>query len=110
VDAGSSQKRNSPHPDGNDTYGSVSSLGVKFFLADSTLLIGVGCEHIGTIQRLIRTCKLHDVAPSIYLTHEMLRVSQYPAKGAVALRAGGVVLRERSDVSSLLFKWLSGLQ
>ncbi|MFT6916632.1 MAG: transposase [Motiliproteus sp.] len=34
---------------------------------------------MGIIQSLIRTCKLHDVNPYIYLTDVVLRISEHPA-------------------------------
>ncbi|WP_133013425.1 transposase domain-containing protein, partial [Marinomonas flavescens] len=40
----------------------------------------LGAEHVGIIQSLICTCKLHDIDPNDYLTDILQRVSQHPAK------------------------------
>ena len=45
----------------------------------------LGAEHVGIIQSLISTCKLHDVDPSVYLTDVLQRVSRHPAKNAIDL-------------------------
>lgn len=39
----------------------------------------IGAEHVGIIQSLISTCKLHEVNPSTYLTDVLLRISEHPA-------------------------------
>lgn len=39
----------------------------------------LGAEHVGIIQSLICTCKLHNINPSVYLTDVLQRVSQHPA-------------------------------
>ncbi len=39
----------------------------------------LGAEHVGIIQSLISTCKLHDVNPYTYLTDVLLRISEHPA-------------------------------
>ncbi|MEL0638979.1 transposase domain-containing protein, partial [Marinomonas sp. TI.3.20] len=45
----------------------------------------LGAEHVGLIQSLISTCKLHDIDPSVYLTDVLQRVSQHPAKDTADL-------------------------
>jgi transposase len=40
----------------------------------------LGAEHVGIIQSLITTCKLHDINPYTYLTDVLLRVGRHPAK------------------------------
>ena len=40
----------------------------------------LGAEHVGVIQSLITTCKLHDINPYVYLTDVLLRVGDHPAK------------------------------
>jgi transposase len=45
----------------------------------------LGAEHIGLIQSLISTCKLHDIDPNVYLTDVLQRVSQHPAKDVADL-------------------------
>lgn len=45
----------------------------------------LGAEHVGIIQSLITTCKLHDVDPSVYLTDVLQRVSRHPAKDVIEL-------------------------
>ncbi|MHA7881553.1 MAG: IS66 family transposase [Saccharospirillum sp.] len=40
----------------------------------------LGAEHVGVIQSLITTCKLHDINPYPYLTDVLLRVGDHPAK------------------------------
>lgn len=39
----------------------------------------LGAEHVGIIQSLIVTCKLHDINPYTYLTDVLLRISEHPA-------------------------------
>ncbi|CCK75725.1 Transposase, IS66 family [Oleispira antarctica RB-8] len=39
----------------------------------------LGAEHVGLIQSLISTCKLHDINPHTYLTDVLQRVSCHPA-------------------------------
>lgn len=39
----------------------------------------LGAEHVGIIQSLISTCKLHDINPYTYLTDVLQRVSDHPA-------------------------------
>ncbi|MEX1057248.1 MAG: transposase, partial [Natronospirillum sp.] len=39
----------------------------------------LGAEHVGVIQSLITTCKLHDVNPYTYLTDVLLRLGDHPA-------------------------------
>lgn len=40
----------------------------------------LGAEHVGIIQSLISTCKLHNINPYIYLVDVLQRVSEHPAK------------------------------
>jgi transposase len=39
----------------------------------------IGAEHVGIIQSLITTCKLHGINPYTYLTDVLLRISEHPA-------------------------------
>ena len=39
----------------------------------------LGAEHVGLIQSLISTCKLHRINPYTYLTDVLQRISQHPA-------------------------------
>lgn len=39
----------------------------------------LGAEHVGIIQSLISTCKLHGIDPYTYLTDVLLRISEHPA-------------------------------
>ena len=39
----------------------------------------LGAEHLGIIQSLITTCKLHDVNPYTYLVDVLQRISEHPA-------------------------------
>jgi len=39
----------------------------------------VGARHIGVIQSLLVTCRLHDVNPYIYLVDVLQRISEHPA-------------------------------
>jgi transposase len=39
----------------------------------------LGAEHVGLIQSLISTCKLHDINPNTYLTDVLQRISIHPA-------------------------------
>jgi hypothetical protein len=45
----------------------------------------LGAEHVGIIQSLISTCKLHDINPYTYLTDVLLRVSNHPASQVAEL-------------------------
>ena len=45
----------------------------------------LGAEHLGLIQSLISTCKLHDVNPYTYLVDVLQRVSRYPARDVADL-------------------------
>lgn len=38
-----------------------------------------GAEHVGIIQSLISTCRLHDINPYTYLVDVLQRVSIHPA-------------------------------
>tara|TARA_R110001599_G_scaffold62921_3_gene175202 strand:- start:11571 stop:13223 length:1653 start_codon:yes stop_codon:yes gene_type:complete len=40
----------------------------------------LGAEHVGIIQSLISTCKLHGIHPYTYLVDVLQRISQHPAK------------------------------
>ena len=51
----------------------------------------LGAEHLGIIQSLISTCKLHDITPYTYLVDVLQRISQHPA-------------REVSDLTPRLWK------
>ncbi len=39
----------------------------------------LGAEHVGLIQSLISSCKLHDINPYTYLVDVLQRISQHPA-------------------------------
>lgn len=39
----------------------------------------LGAEHVGIIQSLIATCRLHDINPYVYLMDVLMRISEYPA-------------------------------
>lgn len=45
----------------------------------------LGAEHVGLIQSLLSTCKLHDINPTTYLIDVLQRVSQHPAKDVADL-------------------------
>lgn len=45
----------------------------------------LGAEHVGIIQSLICTCKLHDIDPYTYLTDVLQRVAIHPAKDVAQL-------------------------
>jgi len=45
----------------------------------------LGAEHLGIIQSLISTCKLHDINPSTYLTDVLQRIDRHPAKDVLDL-------------------------
>lgn len=45
----------------------------------------LGAEHVGIIQSLITTCKLHDINPYTYLMDVLLRISQHPASQVTEL-------------------------
>jgi len=40
----------------------------------------LGAHHVGVIQSLLTTCKLHDIDPYIYLVDVLQRVDRHPAK------------------------------
>jgi hypothetical protein len=39
----------------------------------------LGAEHVGILQSLISTCKLHDINPYTYLVDVLQRISIHPA-------------------------------
>jgi len=45
----------------------------------------LGAEHVGIIQSLITTCKLHGVDPYVYLVDVLQRVGDHPASDVIAL-------------------------
>ncbi|WP_409523038.1 IS66 family transposase [Nitrincola sp. MINF-07-Sa-05] len=45
----------------------------------------LGAEHVGIIQSLISTCKLHGIDPYTYLTDVLLRVNEHPASRVLEL-------------------------
>lgn len=45
----------------------------------------IGAEHVGIIQSLISTCKLHGLNPYTYLTDALLRISEHPASRVAEL-------------------------
>ncbi len=45
----------------------------------------LGAEHVGIIQSLISTCKLHKINPYTYLTDVLLRISEHPASKVAEL-------------------------
>lgn len=45
----------------------------------------LGAEHVGIIQSLITTCKLHGVHPYTYLTDVLLRINHHPASQVLDL-------------------------
>lgn len=45
----------------------------------------LGAEHLGIIQSLIATCKLHGLNPYTYLVDVLQRISQHPARDVVDL-------------------------
>jgi len=45
----------------------------------------LGAEHVGIIQNLVCTCKLHGVDPYEYLVDVLQRISSHPAKDVESL-------------------------
>ena len=45
----------------------------------------LGAEHVGIIQSLISTCKLHNIDPYTYLVDVLQRVSEHPSKDVIEL-------------------------
>lgn len=45
----------------------------------------VGAEHVGVIQSLLVTCKLHGVDPYVYLTDVLQRIDQHPNSRLIEL-------------------------
>jgi len=45
----------------------------------------VGARHIGVIQSLLVTCRLHEVNPYVYLVDVLQRISEHPASGVSEL-------------------------
>ena len=45
----------------------------------------LGAEHVGAIQSLITTCRLHGVEPYTYLVDVLQRVGEHPASDVIAL-------------------------
>ena len=71
-------------PDTNHLEGALRPipLGKKNWMFCWTEL---GAEHLGIIQSLISTCKLHDINPYTYLVDVLQRISQHPAREAADL-------------------------
>jgi transposase len=46
----------------------------------------LGAEHVGLIQSLISTCKLHEINPHTYLTDVLQRISHHPMRNIEELR------------------------
>jgi transposase len=51
-------------------------MGRRNWLFTSTEL---GAEHVGIVQSLIVTCRLHEIDPYTYLVDVLQRVGQHPA-------------------------------
>jgi len=45
----------------------------------------LGAEHVGIIQSLVTTCRLHDVNPYTYLVDVLQRVALHPASRVAEL-------------------------
>ena len=45
----------------------------------------LGAEHVGIIQSLLTTCKLHNVNPYTYLVDVLQRVNEHPSKDVIEL-------------------------
>ena len=45
----------------------------------------LGAKHIGIVQSLIVTCRLHDIDPYTYLVDVLQRISQHPASRVAEL-------------------------
>jgi transposase len=45
----------------------------------------LGAEHVGIIQSLISTCKLHDINPTTYLIDVLQGIDHHPAKDITEL-------------------------
>ena len=58
------------------------ALGRKNYLFCWTEL---GAKHVGVIQSLLQTCRLHDVDPYTYLVDVLQRVGQHPASRVIEL-------------------------
>lgn len=48
----------------------------------------VGAQHVGIIQSLLTTCRLHGVNPYIYLVDVLQRISLHPAREVEELTPG----------------------
>ena len=45
----------------------------------------LGAKHVGIVQSLIVTCRLHEINPYDYLVDVLQRVGQHPAAGVAEL-------------------------
>ncbi|SFM68540.1 Transposase [Ectothiorhodospira mobilis] len=45
----------------------------------------LGAQHVGTLQSLLTTCRLHGVNPYTYLVDVLQRISRHPAREIIAL-------------------------
>ena len=45
----------------------------------------VGAEHVGTLQSLLTTCRLHGINPYTYLVDVLQRIGEHPASDVIAL-------------------------
>ncbi len=46
---------------------------------------GLGAKHLGIVQSLLVTCRLHDIDPHIYLLEVLQRVGDHPASRVAEL-------------------------
>ena len=49
------------------------------------LAIDIGAKHVGIIQSLLTTCRLHNVDPYTYLVDVLQRVALHPARDVIEL-------------------------
>jgi transposase len=45
----------------------------------------LGAKHVGIVQSLLTTCRLHEINPYDYLVDVLQRVGQHPASGVADL-------------------------
>lgn len=66
----------------------------------------VGAKHIGIVQSLLVTCRLHDVNPYDYLVDVLQRVDQHPAKlvGQLTPRVWKTMFADNNPLRSDLYE------
>jgi transposase len=69
----------------------------------------LGAKHVGIIQSLIVTCRLHGIDPDTYLVDVLQRISEHPNQSSCRTHAALVEAALRRQSAALRYQRLSGL-